>query len=256
MLNKLYELKPSMIDFLDRSVFELAEKITGRNTYKVLSGKLPDAALMVEFDDKDAKRKKSVKKAEKIFAEYGAKFIKAEELDDKEEIWALRHITSAILHANFAGKVALPITEDAIIPVERVGQLVKAIKDLAKEKHIEVAVWGHVGSGHLTVMPFIDLARLEGRQSIIGFMESYYDKVQELGGTISGARADGRIRAPFAEKQVGKELHELFSKVKEIFDPRGILNPEVKLGTDVRDLIKRLRGDYNLRHLSNHQPRE
>jgi len=107
----------------------------------------------------------------------------------------------------------------------------------------------------LTVMPFIDLTRLQGRQSITSLMDSYYDRVQELGGVISGARADGRIRAPFAEKQVGKEMRELFSKVKEIFDPHGILNPEVKLGTDVRELIKRLRADYNLRRFSDHQPR-
>ncbi|MCL1930001.1 FAD-binding oxidoreductase [Candidatus Saccharibacteria bacterium] len=255
LLNKLFELKPSMIDLVDKSVFSLAEKITGRNTYKVLSNKIPDATLLIEFDDRDAKRKKMVKKAEKIFAEHGAKFISAEEQDDKEEILSLRHITSAIAQANFGGKVALPLLEDAIIPIENIASIIKATKALAKSKHIEVAIWGHIGSGHLTVMPFIDLARLEGRQSVVGLMESYYDKVQELGGVISGARADGRIRAPFAEKQVGKEIHELFSKVKEIFDPRGILNPEVKLGTDVRELIKRLRVEYNLTHFSDHQPR-
>jgi FAD/FMN-containing dehydrogenase len=256
LINQLIELQPSMIDLVDETVFELAEKITGRNTYKVLSSKLPEVALLLEFDDRnDAKRKKSVKKAEKILTEFKAKSIKAEEQDEKEEILALRHITSAITHANFAGKVALPLIEDAILPVENVAKLIKSAKALAKHKHIEVAIWGHVGSGHLTVMPFVDLQRLEGRQSIIGLMENYYDQVQKLGGVISGARADGRIRAPFAEKQVGKEVRELFSKVKEIFDPRGILNPEVKLGTDVRDLIKRLRSDYNLRHLSDHQPR-
>lgn len=255
LLDKVVALKPSMIDLVDKTVFSLAEKITGRNTYKILSSKIPDATLLIEFDDRDPKRKQAVKKVEKIFAEYGAKFLKAEEQEDKEEILALRHITSAITHANFSGKVALPIIEDAIIPVGNIAKLVRAVESLASSKHIEVAIWGHIGSGHLTVMPFIDLARLEGRQSIITLMGSYYDKVQELGGVISGARTDGRIRAPFAEKQVGKEIHELFSKVKEIFDPRGILNPEVKLGTDVRDLIKRLRSDYNIRNFSDHQPR-
>jgi FAD/FMN-containing dehydrogenase len=256
VLDKLLALKPSVVDLVDRSVLELAERITGRKNYEILGNKIADATLIVEFDDQNSgRRKKAVRKAEAVLREYNAKVVKAEELDDKEEILALRHATSAILHANYDSKVALPIVEDAVVPVENVAKLVKAVRELAKGKFVDAAIWGHVGSGHLTVMPFIDLTRLEGRQSVIGLMESYHKLVRELGGVMAGARADGRLRAPFAEKQVGKEVHELYSKVKEIFDPRGLLNPKVKLGTDVRDLIRQLRSDYNINNLSDHQPR-
>ena len=42
---------------------------------------------------------------------------------------------------------------------------------------------------------------------------------------------DGRLRAPFAERLFGAEVVSLFREVKAAFDPRGILNPGVKLGS-------------------------
>ena len=55
--------------------------------------------------------------------------------------------------------------------------------------------------------------------------------VASLGGTLSGEHGDGRLRAPFAERLFGTDVVSLFRAVKGAFDPRGILNPGVKLGS-------------------------
>src|SRR5690606_16161468 len=55
--------------------------------------------------------------------------------------------------------------------------------------------------------------------------------VIRLGGTTSGEHGDGRLRAPAVEQLFGPHVCSLFRAVKDAFDPRGILNPGIKLGT-------------------------
>jgi hypothetical protein len=60
--------------------------------------------------------------------------------------------------------------------------------------------------------------------------------VVRLGGTPSGEHGDGRLRARFVERVYGTEVMALFRKVKDAFDPDGVLNPGVKLPADANAL--------------------
>ena len=51
----------------------------------------------------------------------------------------------------------------------------------------------------------------------------------ELRGTTSGEHGDGRLRARFVETLYGTTCQQAFCKVKQAFDPKGIMNPGVKL---------------------------
>jgi FAD/FMN-containing dehydrogenase len=250
VVDTIRPLDPSIFDFIDKTALDMVIKITGREPYKLLTDKPPAAIFLIEFNG----NRKAVAKAERLLADLGSVVV-AETADDKDRLWAIRHSVNAVTRANYHNKVAVPIIEDATVPVENIGALLAAAKDLASKKFVEVAIWGHVGAGSLTVMPFVDLARLEDRQNIITLMNRYYTDVLKLDGVISGSRAEGRLRTPFGERQSGDELKELFSKIKEIFDPMGILNPNVKLGTDVRELIARFRSEYSNHRLNDHQPR-
>jgi len=55
--------------------------------------------------------------------------------------------------------------------------------------------------------------------------------VAGLSGTLSGEHGDGRLRAPLVERMFGPEVTELFRQVKQAFDPDGIFNPGIKLGS-------------------------
>ncbi len=51
-----------------------------------------------------------------------------------------------------------------------------------------------------------------------------------FGGTLSGEHGDGLLRTPFLSRLYGEEIYSLFKKMKEIFDPNGILNPGKIIG--------------------------
>jgi FAD/FMN-containing dehydrogenase len=56
----------------------------------------------------------------------------------------------------------------------------------------------------------------------------YDEMVLSLGGSLSGEHGDGRLRTPFLGRAFGK-VATLFRDIKEAFDPRGLLNPGIKV---------------------------
>jgi FAD/FMN-containing dehydrogenase len=60
----------------------------------------------------------------------------------------------------------------------------------------------------------------------------------KLGGELSGDNGDGRLRQAAARGQYGDKKLGVYDQVKEIFDPKGVLNPGVIIGTDPADLLK------------------
>jgi anaerobic glycerol-3-phosphate dehydrogenase C subunit len=71
--------------------------------------------------------------------------------------------------------------------------------------------------------------------------DEVFELAWSLGGTISGEHADGLLRAAFIERQYGKEYYEVLRKVKDIFDPAGIMNPGKIINDDPDVMIKNLR---------------
>ena len=63
--------------------------------------------------------------------------------------------------------------------------------------------------------------------------EEFYDLVARFNGTITGEHNDGILRTPFLGKMYSSEVLELFRKVKQIFDPQNIFNPNKKVGADL-----------------------
>lgn len=252
IIDELMPLAPSSVDFLDETAIKMVEKITERKIYKALSSKAPSSILMIEFDDHKSVRR--IKKITRFLGQFGEITI-AETEDEKEELYSILHSVSTIAQANFTGKVALPIIDDAVVPSSAVAKILRKAKSLADKKFVDVAIWGRIGAGNLTVMPFMDLARLEDRQNIIILMNRYYSEVMKLGGVIGGSRGEGRLRSIFSQRHGNEEVRNLYAKIKEIFDPQNILNPNVKTPSDVRDLITKFRVEYNANNLNDYHPR-
>jgi len=59
-------------------------------------------------------------------------------------------------------------------------------------------------------------------------MEKVFKLVFEYQGSMSAEHNDGLIRGPFLPEMYGRDLYQLFKKVKEIFDPQNIFNPHKK----------------------------
>jgi FAD/FMN-containing dehydrogenase len=98
----------------------------------------------------------------------------------------------------------------------------------------------------LTVRPAARLNNKENRQRVLSFMNEYNKLVHEYGGNLTGDCAEGRLKGIFVNQYIDKDLKAIYKQIREIFDPRNIMNPDVKQGATPKSVVKELRNSYNI----------
>jgi hypothetical protein len=144
---------------------------------------------------------------------------------------------------------AVPIIEDGIVPLDKLEAYIQGVYQLFAANQLQAAIWGHAGDGNLHMQPFLDLSQIGDRQKAFRLIDEYYKLVISLGGSTSGEHGDGRLRAPYLKQLYGEQAYEVFTKVKQIFDPYGTMNPGVKIGVTLDDIKPLVRTSYSMDHL-------
>ena len=240
----LLQLEPSELEFIDGGTLELIEQLGGGTPWKTVTDVKPVAMVFIEFDDRNRARK--VKKAAKLLESAGVLDARvATEWEDQESLRSIHHSVSTITNYSHQGTSALPLAPDIAVEPSKVPLLVEKVRGLLRHHHIEGGVWGHLGTGVISVRPLINLANLGQRQIVFKFISELAEAVADLGGSLTGEFGEGRMASMATGDQNGQELTDLFVKVKQIFDPYGTLNPGVKSGSDQQTLLAHLRQEYN-----------
>ena len=76
-------------------------------------------------------------------------------------------------------------------------------------------------------------------------MKEYTKIVHDHNGNLTGDSAEGRLKAIFEREFIDKKVIKIYAKLREIFDPRDILNPGVKQEATPASVVKELRSSYN-----------
>ncbi|WP_043308826.1 FAD-binding and (Fe-S)-binding domain-containing protein [Pseudomonas sp. ML96] len=135
------------------------------------------------------------------------------------------------------------IIEDVTFPVERLAEGVnRLIELLEKHRYDEAILFGHALEGNLHFVftqgfdDPVQVARYEA------FMQDVAQLVAvEFGGALKAEHGTGRNMAPFVELEWGSEAYQLMWTIKRLFDPLGILNPDVVLSEDPQIHLKNLK---------------
>lgn len=254
----MHAIRPDSLEMVDKNLLDFASANQGVVLPAELSpkGETPAIVLFISCDDPSERvRAKATKKIQKSLKPLTDFVIASSDPDEQEKLWSLRDATATVINYDQGGKAALPVIEDGIVPAVALHQFITEVYQLFEKHHLEVALWGHAGDANLHMQPLLDLSKLGDRQKAFKLMDEYYKLVIKLGGSIAAEHNDGRLRAPYVAAQVGKEMHELFTQLKVVCDPHGTLNPGVKTGTSLKELVDLLRGSYSLAHLADHLPR-
>ena len=247
---------PSMLEMVDGNLLEQVHTANPSLLGSHIKAPYAAVTLCVEYDNSGERgHKRSVKKADKILQNYATEVIKSVDPEEQEQLWKIRQASAWILGRTDSRRKAIPVIDDAVVPVERLADLLLGAYELFKKHKITPAVWGHAGDGQIHVAPMLDLGEVGDRQTAFRLLAEYSALVVSLGGVTSGQSNDGRLRGPYLEKVYGSEMYDLFTKVKNIFDPYGTLNPGVKVGVSLDDIKPLLRKDYSLEHAYDHMPR-
>jgi FAD/FMN-containing dehydrogenase len=178
-----------------------------------------------------------------------------DDMELQEAFWSVRSATSALINYDKPHGTALPVIDDCIVPTNKLGEFIGLINEFAAKHKLSLPIWGHAGDAHLHVMPILDLAKLGDRQKVFKLMHEYFTAVVALGGSIAAENNDGRLRAAFTQMQLGEELSDVQVEIKKAFDQYGMLNPGVKTGTSLKQVVDLLRDDYSVTRHADYLPR-
>jgi FAD/FMN-containing dehydrogenase len=121
------------------------------------------------------------------------------------------------------------INEDVVVPRDRIAELVTRTEEIGARHRVPVVNFGHLGDGNLHVTFLIDprLAGERARGDAAG--ADLLETVLEMGGSLSGEHGVGTTKLAYAERQLGAAGMGLMRRVKQRYDPGGLLNPGIKL---------------------------
>ncbi len=130
------------------------------------------------------------------------------------------------LLGNIVGdRKAVACIEDTAVALEDLPSYIKEFSDLMEKYGQQAVYYAHAGAGELHLRPILNLKK--------GTDVAYFRKITEevallckkYKGSFSGEHGDGIVRAEFIPLMIGVKNHNLLKRIKTIFDPQHIFNP-------------------------------
>ncbi len=132
------------------------------------------------------------------------------------------------------------ITEDVCFQIEDFTKGIEMLTELFhKYDFVDGGViFGHALSGnvHFNITP--DFSDPKDTKNFGDLVKEMSERVSGFGGSLKAEHGTGRMVAPFVEMEWGKKAYEINRRIKAIFDPERILNPDVMI-TDDPDVYKK-----------------
>jgi len=252
---KLLSLEPSALEFVDKNLLDFLQKYHPGMIRGLIPKQTPKIVLLCEFDNHSSVvRQTKAHRAIRILERYARSHRLSTKPEEQKSLWRIRHSAAAVIWMNKGKQKALPIIEDGVVPLHHMKKFLEGTYKLLKKYKLEIAVWGHAGDANLHLQPFMDVSKATDRTRVLKLADEFYKMVIELGGSTCGEHNDGLSRAPYLKDLYGTDVYKVFTEVKKIFDPHGIMNPGKKIGVTTEQTKKLLRHEYGMEHLYDHMP--
>jgi len=158
------------------------------------------------------------------------------------QLWAIRKATFPAVGAVRETGTTV-IIEDVSFPIERLAEGIVRLHQLFDQfDYDEAIIFGHALAGNLHFVFTQSFASEQEIKRYDDFMHQVANLVAiEFGGSLKAEHGTGRNMAPFVELEWGEAAYQVMQRIKQIFDPKQILNPGVILNDDSEAHIKNLK---------------
>ncbi|OGI21211.1 MAG: glycolate oxidase subunit GlcD [Candidatus Melainabacteria bacterium RIFOXYA12_FULL_32_12] len=211
------KITPATLDLMDKNTMQTIENFHATG----LSVDM-DAALVIEVDGFSDAVSVQMQQILEICNKFGAKNIRVSQNEqEREEIWFARRSAFGAV-ARLRPNV---VTEDAVVPRDKIPEMIKEIRRIADKYNLLVCIMGHAGDGNIHPNFSLDLRNENEARNFEMATAELFDAAIRLGGTLSGEHGIGMAKAKYLNNAIDNNAISYMKMIKGIFDPKGILNP-------------------------------
>ena len=214
------KVTPTAIEYMSRDTILFSESYLG----KWFPDARNDAYILLTFDgNSQAQVEQDLSTVAELCLEIGALDAYIVDTEErKKSVWSAR---GAFLEAIKASTTEMDEC-DVVVPGNRVDTFIKFTHELAGEFGVRIPSFGHAGDGNLHVYICRDgLSREDWEKTLAAIFDRMYEKSVELGGLVSGEHGIGYAKKEYLRRQYGETPIALMQGIKQVFDPKNILNP-------------------------------
>ncbi len=214
------KVTPTAIEYMSRDTILFSENYLGKKFPDTKN----DAYILLTFDgNTDEQVEADMKAVADLCLEIGALDAYIVDTEErKKSVWSAR---GAFLEAI---KASTPEMDecDVVVPVNKVDDFIKFTHALADEMKVRIPSFGHAGDGNLHIYICRDELDDQAWEEVLTkCFDRMYEKAEEFGGLVSGEHGIGYAKKEYLKKQYGSGQIELMKGIKNVFDPKNILNP-------------------------------
>ena len=214
------KITPTAIEYMSRDTILFSESYLGK--------KFPDtrydAYILLTFDgNTDDQVNRDMAVIADLCLGIGAPDAYIVDTEErKKSVWSAR---GAFLEAIKASTTEMDEC-DVVVPGNQVDTFIKFTHELADKYRVRIPSFGHAGDGNLHVYICRDqLSDEDWEKTLSSCFDEMYAKAVELGGLVSGEHGIGYAKREFLRRQYGETPIALMQGIKQVFDPKNILNP-------------------------------
>jgi D-lactate dehydrogenase (cytochrome) len=179
--------------------------------------------LFVEFAGSEAGIAGDLETTRELAEEQGASAFESEsDPTARARMWSARHNALMASLAQSPGSRAM--TTDVAVPVSELAGAIEQARRALDESGLRGGIVGHVGDGNFHVAFLLDPEDSASVEQAEALNTRVVEDALARGGTCTGEHGIGYGKLAYLEREHG-DLLPLMRGIKELFDPKGIMNP-------------------------------
>jgi glycolate oxidase len=210
---------PAAVELIDGDSLEAVARYL---SVRSLAPEGTGAVLLVEVDGLAEAVDEEARRVDAACRDAGATEIRhARDEAERQELWRVRRELSLSL------KTITPIkfNHDVVVPKGRIPALFDLVDRLKRDYRLRIPCFGHAGDGNIHVNLMVTPGDEDERRRAHEAERVLFEGVVALEGSISGEHGIGFAKAKYLPIELSADEIALMRRVKQAFDPHGILNP-------------------------------
>lgn len=206
---------PVAIEFMDRPCIEATE------AFAKAGYPMCEALLIVEVEGSPAEIDEQLGLIKQIARRHNpVELREAEDEDQAKRIWLGRKSAFGAM-----GQINDYMCLDGTIPVSSLPHVLRRIGEMSKEFGLDVANVFHAGDGNMHPLILFDANKPGDLEKCESFGAEILKLCVEVGGCLTGEHGVGIEKRDLMRVQFADEDLEAQLRVKDVFDPKWLLNP-------------------------------